>query len=1620
MAEQDKLKPVLKLGLAGPAIWNKTKKNPIPEGQDFTEPGNGADVSPATLDAASDYADSVLRTGRSSDGAGNGYYPDDTNTIAASHKVGDAVTTASPGAEGKIFADASEMTDSPGVGNNFFESATDLIDKTGGDASKNAEALYATAGKELNDATVGRLVDSNVYAPTEGGEYTDLNPGTDQDNEYVDVLYTSVASTPLGEFNPGNGVTLSDAMFGAATDGLAEDLLGDPRQGTNSNKYKPGSTESFFESNKVGDAVTTADPGEKGNIFATATELTDSPGVGPEFFKSATEGQQLSDLIDKTGAEDDKDAKSLYAKAEKKGGGGFASVDGDLTKAVQEQLESNQNDPDSQHVNKASLDFVPYDVDSKSNVGEDVDFPGAQNDPGFYKKTDEIPVEIVAQPGLSLPRKNPNKPPNLINFNDSATTPKSAGPAFTDPGDEAYAQKDQLAKTLGAGPNFFGGDLDDVKELVKSATSPLELNNSDEYQGKVYEKLAGKNYDDPDAAYIPGAKPDKALEFGFPKLTDEVAPGNNDPGMTLEKGEFGEAIDDAGRLPPKVLVTVAQAKRKDKNEYYPNPTIVVPTEKTANKQSKPNPELDKWFVSDQDRNLDGTDGKYQTEGVISSLEGFRFGQSTLISETGPKANNDPSAPVLKVPKPGEPVSDAYAKSAAAGTDPKGVISSVIDMLEANNLYHPTENSPFFKGGSTNEGDATQGLFTIQRELGKFVAKITEDGTIAADGSATARVTANDMKLISQALLVRATGDYAGSFGLLSDDSGDKVLQNPLEQLGLRGVRVSKLDIRSMERGDVPKDLQDKILAATGGKGFIQLESGDGSELPFRGNAGTPYNSISHGQLNNYLEPFGNGVLLDSVGMLYLAVLAIASILVTGLVIEAIAAATGEPKLDDIDADNPQNLEFGRHRKGTGGAKSAIIDFLIEDFLRIPRTSYGFGDSLGSGIVAMIGFPPGMGRRDTELTLASGQGLVEFALNLFTSPAYYANYMRTIIMSGQQVIGSFGQLTQGTASQGLEKFFSSLNKLVNSKVYQFLMISATVGDAILKSQFGSVPGEQALFNTRLNESPVSAKIGPLPDEDLAPIAYDVVNKLRAIAKVRKNISRWIDGDHKNPLSLSTFPASQVADTRLTKLAPRRQLVASKENVRRMEDILEAEYMPFYFHDLRTHEIVSMPAFVTSFDDSYTANYTSVNSYGRQDPVRIYNSTERTVNLTFKLVAFGKSDFDAMWYTINKFVTMMYPQYSKGLTRTVKQDGKDVQFIQPFSQVPAASPLIRIRLGDLYKSNYSNTALRNLFGYSADSENFKADQSTSKQLLEYPSKVAAEIKKEVERLKEEQGLDKKAKNVGDRLLTMKLESAKTFKNKNAIIEVPAGTTIRILDLLENTPAGDKVVLEAQGIKDKFGAKLELRDKNGKLASYKIKVSPTDKDFVPKDDGTPGEIVAIDIKEFTEPDLTPEGHGYEGEVNKKAKEIAGEKQNTADQKLADDFFSSDKNAIVRSFESTQGKGLAGFITSLGFDYADSTWSIDEGSRAPKSVTITMAFAPIHDLPVGLDSDGRMRAMSHPVGNLAKNGAQQTTFGDVYETDREVNDNNYTGKEGILPKLAKARTGANQKKGLGGGVDF
>ncbi len=140
---------------------------------------------------------------------------------------------------------------------------------------------------------------------------------------------------------------------------------------------------------------------------------------------------------------------------------------------------------------------------------------------------------------------------------------------------------------------------------------------------------------------------------------------------------------------------------------------------------------------------------------------------------------------------------------------------------------------------------------------------------------------------------------------------------------------------------------------------------------------------------------------------------------------------------------------------------------------------------------------------------------------------------------------------------------------------------------------------------------------------------------------------------------------------------------------IENILEAEYMPFYLHDLRTNEILSFHAFIDTISDSFSPQYSPSSGYGRIDDVQHYIKTTRTINTTFSLVAYNQDDHDLMWYQINKLVSMVYPQWSKGIKRNKKD-----RTAFPFTQMPTASPLIRLRVGDVITSNYSKENLARL--------------------------------------------------------------------------------------------------------------------------------------------------------------------------------------------------------------------------------------------------------------------------------------------------------------------------------------
>jgi hypothetical protein len=193
-------------------------------------------------------------------------------------------------------------------------------------------------------------------------------------------------------------------------------------------------------------------------------------------------------------------------------------------------------------------------------------------------------------------------------------------------------------------------------------------------------------------------------------------------------------------------------------------------------------------------------------------------------------------------------------------------------------------------------------------------------------------------------------------------------------------------------------------------------------------------------------------------------------------------------------------------------------------------------------------------------------------------------------------------------------------------------------------------------------------------------------------------------------------SSYARKRLTSTEPGGKNRFTPEQVSAIEDVLDAEYMPFYFQDLRTNEIVAFHAFLDDLSDSYSANFNKTSGYGRVDDVQTYKDTKRSVGITFHLVGTNPSDFDYMWWQINKLTTMVYPQWSQGRKM---QTSDRLSFLQPFSQVITGSPIVRVRLGDVIRSNYSRFNLKRLFGWQ-DAELKQSDDTTA---IEYYLPVGA---------------------------------------------------------------------------------------------------------------------------------------------------------------------------------------------------------------------------------------------------------------------------------------------------------
>ena len=778
------------------------------------------------------------------------------------------------------------------------------------------------------------------------------------------------------------------------------------------------------------------------------------------------------------------------------------------------------------------------------------------------------------------------------------------------------------------------------------------------------------------------------------------------------------------------------------------------------------------------------------------------------------------------------------------------------------------------------------------------------------------------------------------------------------------------------------------------------------------------------------------------------------------------------------------------------ASLKIDNYIINSILT--NTTYPFGDAVDRGLEIVLG--PDKDSNDEEKIIKN---------NLIAqSPGYWLAIANSVLKSYKTIAGKYGALNETLEVNDLFLVYRDL--ILKNNFIKFFNVMAVIGDISLQSTAGvknaesdfkhprdvdAIPDNRAVHKSRKKFG--SNKNQLSWEQDAAPSMYLLpANIIRAASKLNNtfNGESPVRGMFGSKLVKNTYTGVDV-DGSYNRIP--------NEVVKIVEDKLDAEYVPFYIQDLRTNEIISFNAFLETLTDSITPNYSSIDGYGRMDSIQIYKNTTRSLQVGFTLFATNREDFDSMWYKINKLVTLLYPQWTAGsMVSNAEAAGEGGKFYMPFSQVIGASPVVRLRIGDVIKSNYSRFALARTFGIGdSNVKASTADNSLGSKLIKgiTGGDLPGDIRDII--LKVWLGLFgsphsivnaafnaagqpdnqlgkiamKAARGASIQLISNLLVNG--FSNPLAVggiirqlrdpnlssdvtaLSGPVGKLQRQIDesSLINLATGDGIpggyqtgfqsfrqmflkpnvvngyYCEESGKKYLIPRRLKVRVvQKGtgfeglppNTIGYRVKVvdsnAPSElgvgrnkhlivahHDILPDPKALftnsivgaalfatdPGGLIDSSLGLLT--DVT-QGLGIPNELNDMIRSLYA-----SDTSL---FMRPELNPFARAIESTKGRGLAGVMGGINFDWLDNSfgWETDFNARAPMGCKISFSFNVIHDIPPGLDHSGYNKAPLYNVGEIMRN-----VSGDVYSDDGKQAEFNFRKEGGY----ATRSTGKNNK---------
>jgi hypothetical protein len=470
-----------------------------------------------------------------------------------------------------------------------------------------------------------------------------------------------------------------------------------------------------------------------------------------------------------------------------------------------------------------------------------------------------------------------------------------------------------------------------------------------------------------------------------------------------------------------------------------------------------------------------------------------------------------------------------------------------------------------------------------------------------------------------------------------------------------------------------------------------------------------FSSKYEGVINSSFEKFSG---FSAVGMTALVVaLGIAIITafsVFGQIFSADSANTRVPSPREVSKHFMQRLGLGTFYgikvtdfpEDLAGLIATVGSGNALQFFGILPTMNDFGTAVRIGVTTTFGlndsFAPVSTFSSSGFLVTISRSIVRSVTNLFLQFEDFINLISSAVTSG------------GGGGDALAKGLEIISTIKNSRFIRCFNVFAQIGDKMLDRNV-------LLSDVTLNidGGKKISLIDTLPQRLKGPSDY---GKSRLYAEGNKTNVKLAWASDRSPSMLLMPPnhlevskhsllnspiLSKVGDdfsrTRYASFDSSNFRI-SPEAVRQIENTFEAEYMPFYFQDLRTNEFLGFHAFLTQLTDEYTSNYDSVDGIGRMDPVKVYKNTTRRLGVSFVVAALDPKDFDTMHEKINRLTMMAYPQYTKGKKLSINNG--DYVIEKPFTQMISASPMIRLRVGDLFRSNYSKFNIAGIFGLMDD--------------------------------------------------------------------------------------------------------------------------------------------------------------------------------------------------------------------------------------------------------------------------------------------------------------------------------